>query len=157
MILCNKIREVPPLLNESQQTVWCPDCEECNCGTCSHLTCTDGDVLRPFDGSSLLQRKVAMDSNNEQSLRPSDSAAIPQRNGRLQSAECEEMIKHRIAQRTGGRVQWLEVEVTATQVVIRGCAPSYYVKQLALRGALEALGSAAESRIELNVEVSDSA
>lgn len=73
------------------------------------------------------------------------------------SAEYEAMVKHRIAQRTGGRVQWLEVEVTATQVVIRGCAPSYYVKQLALRGALEALGSAAESRIELNVEVSDSA
>jgi hypothetical protein len=34
----------------------------------------------------------------------------------------------------------LEVEVNDDAVIIRGCAPCYYVKQLALLGALDVLG-----------------
>lgn len=60
MILCNRICQVPPLLTESQQTIWCPDCDECNCGTCSHLTPTGGDSSRHIDASSLLAAAAAM-------------------------------------------------------------------------------------------------
>jgi hypothetical protein len=154
MILCNKIREVPRFLTESQQMISCPDCEECNCGTCSHLICTDGDVCCPFDESVLL-RNIAMDSNNNQSPRPCDSAAHREQDGMLRSAECEETIKNRIVERTGGRIRLLRVEVIGNRVVIGGSAPSFYLKQLALRGARDVLGSAA-NRIELNVEVSGS-
>ena len=71
-------------------------------------------------------------------------------------AACKESIKRRIAQRTGGRIRLLRVETIGSRVVICGSAPSYYVKQLALRGACDVLGSAAANQIELNVEVSGS-
>jgi len=54
MILCNRIWQVPPLLIESQQMIWCPDCDECNCGMRSRLTPTGGDPSRNIDASSLL-------------------------------------------------------------------------------------------------------
>jgi len=152
MFLCNRIREVPLLLIESQQTIWCPDCEECNYGTCCHLTSTDGDACCVFDGGVLLGNDV-MDSNNNQCPKPFASADYQEPNGRLRSAECEETIKNRIVERTGGRIGMLRVEVTGNRVVIGGSAPSYYLKQLALGGARDVLGSAA-NRIELNVEVS---
>ena len=47
----------------------------------------------------------------------------------------------------------LEVEVIGNRVVLRGCAPSYYLKQLALQGVLEVLDSSAAMRHELSVEV----
>ena len=152
MILCNKIRELPPLLTESQQTIWCPDCEECNCGTCSHLTSRDEDACSVFDESVLLGNNV-VDSNNNQCPKPAASTVKQGPNGRLPSAECEETIKHRIVERTGGRIRLLRVEVTGNRVIIGGSAASYYLRQLALRGARDVLGSAAND-IELNVEVS---
>jgi len=63
-------------------------------------------------------------------------------------------IKEQIVQRTGGRIRLLEVETTENRVIVRGWAPSYYLKQLALRGARDVLGSTGAMRIELNVEVS---
>jgi hypothetical protein len=155
MLLCDRIAEVPPLLVESQQTIGCPDCENYNRGTCSHLKCTNGNTLCSFDGRSLKLGKVAMDSNNHPP-ESSDPAALPESTGGLWSAACEESIKRRIAQRTGGRIRLLRVETIGSRVVIRGSAPSYYVKQLALRGACDVLGSAAANQIELNVEVSGS-
>jgi hypothetical protein len=65
----------------------------------------------------------------------------------------DQAIRHRIVQRTGGRIHRLEVEVIGDKVVVRGSAPSYYLKQLALRGVLDVLGSAGAACIELNVEV----
>jgi hypothetical protein len=120
MILCNKVKEVPPCLAESQQTVSCPDCEDYNCGSCDNLTRVDGNTCYSF----------------------------------MQATECEQTIIDRIVQRTAGRIRFLQVEAIDNRVVIRGCAPSYYLKQLALRGARDVLGSAAAIRIELNVEVS---
>jgi hypothetical protein len=152
MILCDRIREVPPLLTESQQTICCPDCEEYNCGTCSRLTPTDPDACCRFDGSVLLGNLV-MDSNYNQPPKSSGSAAQSESNSRLRSAESEETIKHWIVERTGGRIRRLRVEVTGNRVVMGGCVSSYYLKQLALLGAHDVLGSA-ENRIELNVEVS---
>jgi hypothetical protein len=68
-------------------------------------------------------------------------------------AEREMTIKNRIVQRAGGRIQKLEAEVVGNCVVIRGCAPSYYLKQLAIQGVLDALGSGSAMPIELNIEV----
>jgi hypothetical protein len=65
----------------------------------------------------------------------------------------QQSIKHRIGQRTGGRLQRLKVEVLDDTVIISGCAPSYYIKQLAILGVLDVLGVSASKRIELNVEV----
>jgi hypothetical protein len=75
------------------------------------------------------------------------------REGGPPPAEREKTIKNLIVQRTGGRIQKLEAEVIGNRVVIRGCAPSYYLKQLAIQGVLDSLGSASETRIELNIEV----
>jgi len=69
----------------------------------------------------------------------------------------EQAIVRQILHRTGGRIQRLEVEVAGDAVIIRGRTPSYYLKQLALQGVLDRLGSAGQMRIELNVEVSNSA
>ena len=155
MILCDRIAEVPPLLAESQQTICCPDCENHNCGTCSHLKYTDGDTLCFFDSGSLQFGKVIMNSNNRSS-ESSVSDALRESTGGLWTSACEESIKRRIVQRTGGRIRLLQVETIGSRVVICGSAPSYYLKQLALRGACEVLGSAALSQIEFNVEVSGS-
>ena len=72
---------------------------------------------------------------------------------RPQPPELEQNIKDRIAQRTRVRIQTLEVEVIGNRVVIRGCVPSYYIKQLVLQGALDVVGSAGATRIELNIQV----
>ena len=92
-----------------------------------------------------------MDSNNL-TQESSDSAALSEPTAGLWSAVCEESIKRRIVQRTGGRIESLRVETIGSRVLIHGSAPSYYVMQLALRGARDVLGSAA-NRIELKVEV----
>jgi hypothetical protein len=72
---------------------------------------------------------------------------------RPRSVKREETIKERIVQRTGGRIQMLEVEVIGDKVVVRGRAPSYYLKQLALQGALDVIGFGSATKIEFNVEV----
>ena len=68
----------------------------------------------------------------------------------------EETIKDRIVQRTGGKIELLQVKAESDRVVICGSAPSYYLKQLALQGARDALGGAIATQIELNIEVSSS-
>ena len=65
----------------------------------------------------------------------------------------ERAIERQIRQRTWGRLQGLEVRARHDLVIIRGRAPSYYVKQLALQGVLELVGSAGAMRIHLHVEV----
>jgi hypothetical protein len=47
----------------------------------------------------------------------------------------------------------LKVETLDSVVVVHGCAPCYYLKQLALQGVLDVLGSLGAMRIDLNVEV----
>jgi len=68
----------------------------------------------------------------------------------------EETIKDRIVQRTGGKIELLQVKAECDRVVICGSAPSYYLKQLALQGARDALGGTFATQIELNIEVSSS-
>jgi len=75
---------------------------------------------------------------------------------RLWSVVWQESIKRRIVERTGGRIQSLRVKTVGGRVVIYGSAASFYLKQLALRGVRDVVGSAAMNEIEFNVEVSDS-
>jgi hypothetical protein len=77
--------------------------------------------------------------------------------GRPGLAELEQAIRLAIVQRTGGRIQTLEVEVVADRVVISGQVPSYYLKQLVLQGVLDVVGPAAASGVECNVQVMASA
>ncbi len=48
-------------------------------------------------------------------------------------------VKHQIHTRSFGRVRDLDVEFSGPSVVLRGRALTYYAKQLAQHGALEAL------------------
>jgi hypothetical protein len=48
-------------------------------------------------------------------------------------------VESRIQQETHGRIRDLKVEEVQGLVVVRGNAPSYHTKQLALHGALELL------------------
>lgn len=46
----------------------------------------------------------------------------------------DEVLLHRVARATGGRVWELQVKIEAEMVVLRGRAHSYHVKQLATHG-----------------------
>ncbi len=50
-----------------------------------------------------------------------------------------QMVESRIRQFTHGRIRDLKVVEVQGHVVVRGNAPSYHAKQLALHGALELL------------------
>jgi hypothetical protein len=58
---------------------------------------------------------------------------------RLQTAglDLEEAVERQIRQRTWDRVQQLHVQRQGDRVVVSGCSPSYYVKQLALLAVQE--------------------
>jgi hypothetical protein len=53
-----------------------------------------------------------------------------------------EIVRQRVANRTGRRVQDLTIEIGGGWVILRGRAASYHVKQLAQQGAQEALPNA---------------
>jgi hypothetical protein len=72
--------------------------------------------------------------------------------GRQHVAEFEQKIKDGIVQRTRVRIQSLAVEVAGDRIIISGWVPSYYLRQLVLQGALEAVGSASANRVEFNVQ-----
>jgi len=48
-------------------------------------------------------------------------------------------LEHQVRLRTGRRVRNLAIEVQAEQVVLRGRAPTYYLKQLAQHGVWDVL------------------
>jgi hypothetical protein len=51
----------------------------------------------------------------------------------------EQAVLRRIAQRTWGRLRQVHVEVDRQRVIVRGSAPTYYLKQLALVAVQEVL------------------
>jgi hypothetical protein len=66
-----------------------------------------------------------------------------------------EAVKHRIAERTAGRIHNLEVELVADHLVIRGQAPSYYLKQLAIQATLDEVGPWGNAQLaEIDVQIS---
>lgn len=63
-------------------------------------------------------------------------------------------VTHRVVERTGGRLEALVIELAEGELVVRGTAPCYYVKQLALHAALEAIRSANISAgLRLDIDV----
>jgi hypothetical protein len=150
---CKKVHEMPPVVNGWQQTTWCPDCEYYHCGTCGNLTRTDRNAPCPFDGKALPLREVAVDSNNYRPQKPLEAGLCTEPESRSRLAELEQAIKHQIMQRTGGRIQLLDVQVKDGEVVVQGSAPCYYVKQLALQGVLEVIDSAQEIKVQIDVQV----
>ncbi len=67
--------------------------------------------------------------------------------------ELEEAVERQIVRRTWGRVHQLHVESLAGHVVVHGCAPTYYVKQLALSAVQELCFSVP---VDLDIQVGDS-
>jgi hypothetical protein len=70
--------------------------------------------------------------------------------------ELELAVKQRIERLTAGRIHGLEVVVTADRVEIHGQAAAFYLKQLAIQGVLEEVGSWDNSRqvvIAVQIEV----
>jgi len=61
-----------------------------------------------------------------------------------------------IARRTGGRLWDLHVETVDGRIIVRGCAESHHVKQLAMAAVLDAFESSESEPIavELEIEVS---
>jgi hypothetical protein len=150
---CKKLHEVPSVLMDWQQVTWCPDCDYYDRGTCGNPIRTDRNAACPFDGNPLPLREVPGEPNNDQPQKPLNVASRKGRESQPRSQGLDQAIKHQIVQRTGGRIQMLEVEMLDDAVVIRGCAPCYYIKQLALQGVLDVIGSLRTSRVELNVQV----
>jgi hypothetical protein len=67
--------------------------------------------------------------------------------------DLQEALERRIAQRTFGRVQHLEVHVAPGRVTVRGYASCYYDKQLAIQAVLEVLGGDQFPEVALEIEV----
>lgn len=63
------------------------------------------------------------------------------------------LLERWIDQKTGGRVQRLRIENNAGRLIVRGRAGSYYVRQLALAAALEALEPPQFDRVQFDIEV----
>lgn len=68
-------------------------------------------------------------------------------------ADFEEAIKDRIVQRTGGRIQSLQVESNDGRVLVRGRVASFHLKQLAIQGVLDVTGPGSTIEIQLDIEV----
>jgi hypothetical protein len=144
---------MPSVLTDWQLVTWCPDCDYYDQGKCGYPIRTDSSAACPFDDRGLPLREVAVDPNNEPPQMSREAALCKGWESQPRSKELELAIMRQIVHRTGGRIHVLEVEMLADAVVIRGCAPCYYVKQLALQGVLDVIGSLRTSRVELNVQV----
>jgi len=120
---------------------------------CGIAVGTDRNVACPFDGKQLPVQAVAIEATDDQPPEAPGTASGNPAAVQRESTALAEAIKRRIMVRTWGRIQSLEVEQMGGGVVIRGGAPCYYLKQLALQGVLDVLGSARAIRIELNVRV----
>jgi hypothetical protein len=153
MSLCKKMHELPLALTEWQQTSGYPDCQYYNLGRCGNPARTDTNAACPFDEMPVPVLPVPVHPSGELPRQPFFTAMPARPENHPPSAMLEQAIKDQIIKRTGGRIQMLAVEVMENWVVIRGRVSRFYLKQLALRGVFDVLGSAADNRIELNVDV----
>jgi hypothetical protein len=65
-------------------------------------------------------------------------------------------IERQIMRRAWGRIRGLAVEVSESLIVIRGRAPSYSFKQLAVQGVLDLMEAAGPMQIETDALVVES-
>jgi hypothetical protein len=153
---CKKLLEIPSAMTEWQQTTWCPDCEYYDRGTCGDPARTQDNTLCSFDGKALPLRELPFDASNNGSQELLEDAASTKLERHSRCAALEQAIQQQIVQRTAERIQGLAVEVTEDRVIVSGSVACYYLKQLALQGVFDVLGSGAALGIELQVEVIDS-
>jgi hypothetical protein len=62
-------------------------------------------------------------------------------------------LERLIAGRTWGRLHDLRVEIDGERVSVRGRAPSYYVKQLAIQACLQATETMPLPRLDVDIAV----
>jgi hypothetical protein len=145
MNLCKKVREMPPVVSEWQPTTWCPDCEYYDQGACEDPARPGSNAPCPFDGKVLPLREVPADPRPEQRQELLTGTLCEEPGSQPQPAigpkSLEQAIKDGIEKRTGGRIQVLAVAVLANGIVVRGRALCYYLKQRALQGVLDVIGS----------------
>ena len=120
---CKKLHELPPVLTDWQQTAWCPDCHYYDCGICGNPIRRDSNAACPFDGQVLPLREVTVEPPNDQPRKPLDSRLCEVRESQPRSKALEQVIKDRIVNRTGGRMQALANDLTGRELIIRGSAP----------------------------------
>jgi hypothetical protein len=63
------------------------------------------------------------------------------------------LLERRIAERTGGRVRQLQVDVTDDRVHVQGHTSTYYFKQLAIQAILELRGVTEPRQVVVDIEV----
>lgn len=73
--------------------------------------------------------------------------------GAKRRTQLEESVSMRVTQRTSGRIRALEVRESGCRMMVRGYAPSYYLKQLALQGVLDVLGRDGAYVVQFDVQV----
>jgi hypothetical protein len=150
---CKKLQELPSVTTDWQQTTWCPNCEHYHCGTCGFPVRTGTNPACPFDGQPLPLREVEVGPKGDQPQKPPKAALRKREESQGPPRALDQAIQRRIASRTGGRIQSLEVELIGSQMVIRGRAPCYHVKQLALQEAVDVIRSADEAPLELILQM----
>jgi hypothetical protein len=73
------------------------------------------------------------------------------------AAQTKEALPHRlerhIAHRTWGRLRGVVIDVADDRVTVRGSAPSYYVKQLAIQACLEVTETTPPPRLDVDITV----
>ena len=151
MIQCRKLFELPVVVSEGQQIVWCPDCEHYELGKCSMPRSAGGEHVCPQDDKPLSLRLVTANDCDSQEWENETGYILPEIEPCFDATELA--IREKILQRTCGRIQALEVEVSESVVTIHGNVVCFHLKQLALQGALDVIGAATNYGIELNIRV----
>ncbi len=150
---CKKLHELPPVVTDWQHKAWCPDCDYYSHGQCGNPARRGGNAACPFDGQVLPLREVAMEPPDDQLSKPLDVGFSEVRESQPWFEALEQAVKHSIVHRTGGRIRALAIELTARELIVRGSATCYYVKQLALQGVLDVLDSDDRTKIGINLQV----
>jgi len=147
MNLCKKLRELPPITTDWQQTALCPDCPHYDGGACANPALTESDAPCPLDGQPLPLRQVAADPGDGVTEGCSGPSGGPR------SEAAERAIRDEIVRRTGGRVRMLKVRVNGQRVAISGLTSCYYLKQFAIQAVLAAVSPAPPMGVDFNVRV----
>jgi hypothetical protein len=150
---CKKLKELPTVVTEWQQTTWCPDCDYYHAGQCDDPKRPMSSAPCEFDGSELPLRELGIEVHDEMSQDRVQSAFCLDAESKVCASDLEADVRQKILERTWGRIHALKVEADSNRIVISGCAPCYYVKQLAIHAALDAIGPDERRRVELHLEV----
>ena len=140
--------ELPPVF-EWQQKAWRPDCDRYCDGRCGEPTGRSDNASCPFDDKELPLREVTSETSDDQ---PGGSLEV----GPCDAPKSQPRIKaleQAIVGRTGGRIRALAIQLTEGALFVRGTAPCYYVKQLALQGVLDVLRGDQETKVGYHVQI----